>query len=441
MKQKFSFRKFFTDIHLWLGLASGLVLFVVCLTGTILTFEHEIVEWADAEKYHAEASAGTERISVDKLVSDLEQKLKGKVQSVEIPKERGAVYRFAIQPEPGDKDGKEAATAKNEKRGDSDKADKGGHVEKLEKRGERGSENAGKGKKGAEGGGGRGGKTYLVNPYTGEVTGTTESSTAEFFSVVMGLHRWLLVQDGGGKIIVGIATLMFVFLCITGLFIWWPVKARDWKRGFKIKFSANWKRINHDLHNTLGFYALIFLLIMSLTGLCWSFSWYRSGLSALLKDEVFKQRREKPLASDPANAANATGKISLDGLLIQTGKLLPYEGNYRVRFPQDSAGSFVINKSRSGFMVLTAADKVQFEQYSGALLKLEKFSDKPANEQVASSVRSLHLGDIYGTLSKIIYFIACLFATSLPVTGTIIWLNKLKKKRRARRHQPQPFGV
>src|SRR5690606_28971019 len=120
-------------------------------------------------------------------------------------------------------------------------------------------------------GGSKGGKTYLVNPYTGEVKGTTESSTAKFFTVVMGLHRWLLVQDGGGKVIVGIATIIFVFLCITGLFIWWPVKARDWKRGFKIKFSASWKRINHDLHNTLGFYALIFLLIMSLTGLCWSF--------------------------------------------------------------------------------------------------------------------------------------------------------------------------
>lgn len=397
MRKKFSLRKFFTDIHLWMGLASGLVLFVVCLTGTMLTFEHEIVEWADAEKYEAQAPAGAKRISVDELTLTLGQQLKGRIQSVEIPKERDAVYRFTVQP-------------------------------------------AQKGKAEGSRGGSKGGKTYLVNPYTGEVTGTTESSTAKFFTVVMGLHRWLLVQDGGGKIIVGIATIIFVFLCITGLFIWWPVKARDWKRGFKIKFSASWKRINHDLHNTLGFYALIFLLIMSLTGLCWSFAWYRTGLSGLLKDEVFKQRREKPLPSDPANAAHASGPISLDGLLTETGRLLPYAGNYRVRFPQDSAGSFVINKSRSGFMVLTAADKVQFDQYNGTLLKLEKFSDKPANEQVASSIRSLHLGDIYGTLSKIIYFIACLFATSLPVTGTIIWLNKLKKTK-ARNRPQQAIGI
>ena len=43
-------------------------------------------------------------------------------------------------------------------------------------------------------------------------------------------------------------------------------------------------------------------------------------------------------------------------------------------------------------------------------------------------IKPLHLGEVYGSFSKILYFIACLLATSLPVTGTIIWLNKLKKK-------------
>ena len=41
-KQKYTFRKFLNDVHLWLGLASGIILFLVCLSGTILAFEHEI---------------------------------------------------------------------------------------------------------------------------------------------------------------------------------------------------------------------------------------------------------------------------------------------------------------------------------------------------------------------------------------------------------------
>ncbi len=421
MKKKYSFRKFSNDIHLWLGIASGLVLFVVCLTGTILTFEKEIVEWADSDQYHVEAAAGATVIPIDELVAKTEAGLKGKVTGVEIPASPNAVYRFTVQ-EKGPKGGKP----------ESSKGPKG-------EKGEKGP----KGEKGGKGGGG--GKTYLVNPYNGDITGTTKSATAEFFSTMMGLHRWLLLQDSGGKIIVGAATIIFVFLVLSGLVLWWPIKLRNWKQGFQIKFSGNWKRINHDLHNTLGFYSFLVLLIMSLTGLCWSFEWYKKGASDILGDEVFKQRREKPMPSDPLNAGNAD-KPMLASLIASADANFPYEGNYRLRFPADSAGSYVINKSRSGFFVLTAADKIQFEQYTGAVLKTEKFSDKPFNQQVASSVRSLHLGDIYGTFSKIIYFLACLFATSLPVTGTIIWINKLKKKskkqaagkRRVQRLQQHP---
>jgi uncharacterized iron-regulated membrane protein len=406
MKKKYSFRKFSNDIHLWLGIASGLVLFVVCLTGTILTFEKEIVEWADAERYHVEAPAGAAVVPIDQLVAKTEAGLKGKVTGIEMPANPNAVYRFTVQ-EKGAKDDKREAGGR------------GGN-------GVKGRAEGGAGAKGGKGGGG-GGKTYLINPYNGDITGTTKTATAEFFSTMMGLHRWLLLQDSGGKIIVGAATIIFVFLVLSGLVLWWPLKLRNWKQGFQIKFSGNWKRINHDLHNTLGFYSFLVLLVMALTGLCWSFEWYKKGVSDVLGDEVFKQRREKPLPSDPLNAGVA-GKPMLAALISTADQSFPYEGNYRLRFPADSAGSYVINKSRTGFFALTAADKIQFEQYTGAVLKIEKFSDKPFNEQVAGSVRSLHLGDIFGTFSKIIYFLACLFATSLPVTGTIIWINKLRKK-------------
>lgn len=422
MKTKYSFRKFSNDLHLWLGIASGLVLFVVCLTGTILTFEHEIVEWADSERYEVSAPANAQVMPIDLLVAKTEAGLKGKVTGIEIPKDKNGVYRFTLKEDaPKGEKGVGRPAEGGARAGGGDRAEGGG------KRGAEGGAKAGAAAKG--GGGSGGGKTYLVNPYTAEVTGSTKSATAEFFSTMMGLHRWLLLQDNGGKIVVGAATIIFVFLVLSGLVIWWPLKLRNWKQGFQIKFSANWKRINHDLHNTLGFYSFLVLLIMALTGLCWSFAWYKTGLSDILGDEVFKQRREQPLPSDPANAGT---KPTLASLISTADAAFPYEGNYRVRFPADSAGSYVISKTRSGFFVLTAADKIQLEQYTGVVLKAELFSDKPFNEQVAGSVRSLHLGDIYGTFSKIIYFLACLFATSLPVTGTIIWINKLRKKSKKR---------
>jgi uncharacterized iron-regulated membrane protein len=82
MKRKNRLRKFFTDVHLWLGIASGLVLFVVCLTGTILTFEHEIVAWANEEKYEVEVPDNAKAMPIDQLVVLTERSLKGQVTSI-----------------------------------------------------------------------------------------------------------------------------------------------------------------------------------------------------------------------------------------------------------------------------------------------------------------------------------------------------------------------
>jgi uncharacterized iron-regulated membrane protein len=68
------------------------------------------------------------------------------------------------------------------------------------------------------------------------------------------------------------------------------------------------------------------------------------------------------------------------------------------------------------------------DQYSGVVTKKEIFKDKPFNERIAGSIKAIHVGNVYGTFTKILYFLACLIATSLPITGTLIWWNKLKKK-------------
>ncbi|MCY1382113.1 PepSY-associated TM region [compost metagenome] len=75
-----------------------------------------------------------------------------------------------------------------------------------------------------------------------------------------------------------------------------------------------------------------------------------------------------------------------------------------------------------------ASDKLQMDQYSAVILKKEIFSELPLNERIGGSIKALHVGDVYGLFTKIIYFLACLIATSLPITGTMIWINKMKKK-------------
>lgn len=372
--KKYTFRKLMNDLHLWLGIASSLVLFVVCLTGTIYTFKSEIEEWLEPERYHITAIK-EQVLPIDELKVLVEKTTNGKVQRVSLSNDVAKPYVFAVK------------TKGEDKRGDS----------------------------------------VYVNQYTGEVIAQGKGKASEFFMTVFKLHRWLLLESEVGRPIVGTATIIFVFLSISGLILWFPKKIKGWKSfkpGFKVKFKANWKRINHDLHNTLGFYTLLVVLIMSLTGLCWSFDWYRDGLSTVLGTKVFGGRDEVK----PESAFTEAKTISLEQAIAIANKELPFTARtLSIAIPKDSIGSYEINKNDIARFNESATDRVFLDQYSGLVLKKEAFADKSVGEKVSASIKALHLGDIYGKFSKTIYFIVCLIATSLPITGIFIWLNKMKK--------------
>lgn len=363
------------DLHLWLGIASSLILFVVCLTGTIYTFKSEIQQMLAPDMYKLTV-VKDEVLPIDTMKAFVESTYQGKVQRVSIKNKKNAPYVFSVGFEDKDK--------KNE--------------------------------------------TVYLNPYTNEVVGAGRGPADEFFMTVFKLHRWLLLDMKIGRPIVGIATIIFVFLSISGLILWFPKKIKGWKSikpGFKIKFNANWKRINHDLHNTLGFYTLVVVLIMSLTGLCWSFEWYKDGLSSVLGAKVFGGRNEVKPESTLTEGAKT---LDLSDVIQRANQTISYE--YRtmtVSFPKGDKGSFEVSKNEAARFNETVTDRVFIDQYSGDIIRQDMFSDKSVGEKAASSIRALHFGDIYGMFSKVIYFIVCLIATSLPITGIFIWINKMKK--------------
>ena len=370
-KKKYGLRTFINDVHLWLGLASGIILFLVCLSGTILTFEHEIKDLF-AEDFTVEA--GDEKLSVEQLISALEGE--GIVSSVTVPAEEGEAYEFSVKESPEQ----------------------------------------------------RRGSTYYVNPYTAEFSKTQESSLDGFFFSMFKLHRWLLLDSSIGRPIVGVSTIIFLILSITGIVLWFPKKNIKWKTlkpGFKIKFSARWKRINHDLHNTLGFYACIFLVVMSLTGLCWSFQWYRDLGSEVMGAQIFGGRGGPRVESEAQIDEDEV--ISIAEVEKITTQELNYEGKTSISFPSGDKGVYSVRKYESAKLSPIIADNLIVDR-DGKVLKKEIFNDKPLNVRITSLIKPLHTGTIYGGFSKFIYFLACLIATSLPITGTFIWLNKMKKK-------------
>lgn len=110
-------------------------------------------------------------------------------------------------------------------------------------------------------------------------------------TVAFKLHRWLMdapAQRGDvtiGKWIVGISTLSFLIILISGLIMWWPRAKHGFIRSISIPKGSKGRKLISSLHVCLGFYSAIFLLIMAVTGLTWSFGWWRDCFYWLFQGE------------------------------------------------------------------------------------------------------------------------------------------------------------
>ena len=103
-----------------------------------------------------------------------------------------------------------------------------------------------------------------------------------FFKLIKHLHRWLLFPDRStGRLIIGISTIFFAFILLSGLACWWPRNLKQFKQSYLIKSNGSFTRKLLDLHRVVGIYLLPMLLVLALTGLMWSFPWYKAYMREL----------------------------------------------------------------------------------------------------------------------------------------------------------------
>lgn len=417
-------RKFFYNIHLWLGVVSGLILFVVCLSGSLYVFREEARRVAAPEFFNV-ATVQEQRLSADEIVAKVEAAKPGKkVGSLTLPESPTRTAAVVLN----DATPKKAASQDKTKDRNS---------------GKNGAQN------GSKSGGKKRGETIYVDPYTGEIVGEGATPVDEFFGSVMRLHRWLWLPTEIGRPIVGAATLVYVVISLTGLVLWLPRTAAArrrkaaWKTALNVRFRRGGWPLVFDLHNALGFYTLVPALILALTGLCWSFGWYRDAVGTLLGEAPFQARNERPETITPP--IDATQPASLEELIAKHNQLDPGPGNVTLSLPQDETTATTIQKGRvDGFFAWNVKNKtrwnrldgtvVPFERY-GKTVDVERFADKPFGAKIASSIRALHLGEITGLSSKIFFFVVCLIATSFPATGVALWIRKLSVRNGKRREK------
>jgi uncharacterized iron-regulated membrane protein len=110
-------------------------------------------------------------------------------------------------------------------------------------------------------------RTLLLDPVTATMLGELADTT--FVRTLQDLHFDLL---GGrtGRIVNGVGAIVLTFMCITGMVIWWPGRS-SWRRSLVIDWRRSWRRITWDVHSATGFWTVAFVLMWAVTGIYFAF--------------------------------------------------------------------------------------------------------------------------------------------------------------------------
>lgn len=442
---------FFRNIHLYLSLVSGLIIAIVCLTGGVLVFEKELEQAWHPERYYVAAPAAAQPLPLAQLTAAVKAyKADAKIAGVKVYADPTRTVEFNLAGAPGGPGGEHKGEGGQRKAEGGEARSEAGRGQGAE-----GSHGQG-GKAGAEGKGGKGGEggrgpVVFVNPYTATVTGELNYRETFFFTM-MALHRGMV---GGpiGKLVVGVSTVMFLFIIGTGIVLWWPASRKAVKQRLTVKWSGGWKRLNHDLHIVLGFYSALFLFVFAFTGLAWSFEWFNKGIYAVTNSPM--QRPEPPVSVVPGAEATAPvttspptatlpqptapsastppAAITADAALARARELAPAAVSYALQLPKDPTGSVKVTTLRPHAVYDNATDEAYLDQYSGQVLSQQTYEQRSLGQRVRGMFKPVHTGSIFGWPSKIISLVVCVLGFTFPITGTILWLNRLRKANKKQR--------
>ena len=294
-------------VHLWLGLASGLVVFVVAVTGCLYAFKTEIEDLTQPYRYVTKRD--TPVLPPSRLRAVGERILPGKtLHSVTYLADDRAAFLTFYHYEP----------------------------------------------------------TYYyvayVNPYTAEVLMVKDMSGDFFYQVLQG-HYYLWLPPEIGQPIVASSTLIFVVLLISGLVLWWPKNKAASRQRFRLawKPTTGFKRKNYDLHNVLGFYATLVLLLLAFTGLVWGFQWFAKSVYWATSGGREQVAFYEAHADGPATASPLP---AVDRLWRQTVATHPNAKSIEAHFPEtDSAAIAISTNPEAG--TFWKADHRYYDQRTG----------------------------------------------------------------------------
>ena len=378
------FRKILFQVHWFLGITAGVVLGVVGITGALLSYEEELLHAFNRDVMEV-APQPVGALSPGQLLQTVRDANPGKrITALGLSSDPGVAVRVTFE---------RAAVA-------------GAAPER-----------------------GRRGDVRYADPYRGTLLGAAQRGE-RFFRTTREVHRYLAAGDVG-KQIVGASTVALVFFCVSGLYLRWPARALDWRAWLKPTFRLSGRQLLWQLHAIFATWVLLFYLVAGLTGLYWSYDWYRDALVSWSGAP-----RSTPPGSAREGAASASSKRQLDSPAL--------DEIWRV-FMRESGGFSSANlnlASRGGQSIEIrylsidpphdrAFNILRIDPNTGQVLRHDRYAARKTAARLVGSMLPLHSGSFFGATGRVLMMIASFAMPLFSVTGWLMYLKRRARKRQA----------
>lgn len=376
-------KKLFRNIHLWLSVPLGIIITLVCFSGAVLVFENEIAKLSAPRLYRAEPS-GRAPLTVDSVAAIAARTLPEgvRVTGVTVSDDPTEAYRVSLS----------------------------------------------KPKRAA----------MYVNQYTGEINGRAERKP--FFTAMFRLHRWLMDtgrpegRPAWGKITVGVSTLLFALALLSGVAVWWPRNGKALRNSLKLTLRKGRFRLWHSLHVAGGMYALIILLAMALTGLTWSFAWYRNAFYAAFGVKQEARGGSHGDSGSKTRGSRGHGDKGRHKQKATAGHDVWQKVYDKLRADNPASPAITVGDGTATVSLGTtgngrASDSYTFDKRSGRITSSTPYAQSSPSGKMRGWIYAVHTGSFGGIITRILWFLAALLGASLPLTGYYLWIKRLSRKR------------
>lgn len=347
-------------IHLLLGLCSGLILIIIGITGSILSFEQEVLAYLNKQTYKVPIST-KEKLPTVKLLKTFETEQKNKkvdkIKFSNIENKSFVIFSHDTQTN-----------------------------KKL---------------------------THHINPYNSDIL--VKEKGISFFRTVESIHRTLLLKDFG-KNIVGISVLIFLFLIISGIYL----LVIKFKRKLTKMLVFNIKRKGNllsNIHATLGIWIFPFYLVSILSGLNWSYPLYNDTLYKLLQIKKTPRNMKKETSQVKSSFENVSKAIKM------FNDEVPQKYSYSLLSIPRNGSIYKFLYMDESAQHRRERNKLVLDIDSQKILSHDRFEDKPLKEQIMISMLTIHTGEYFGLFGKIVMFIIALLLPILCISGAFKYIK------------------